>query len=146
MPTTYMEIFAVQPPIDVGMEDSTLRRAIYSVNFTFHAATESDQFEKEVAKYIHNNNLGIWSNTSPLPTNVTVFIGSKSQIPDGDGPYILIKSTGGRKSDFTHDDLELENLSCQILIYASDPSAGRNRAYAIWRLFNGKRNLELSAA
>ncbi len=123
----YIEILAVQTPFPLYQLDSQ-RRVTFSCNFNCRAVYPVASFEREMAKLI--------TNASLATLEVNLFFGPQVQIPDSDGPIILLRNTGGRSADWSHDSA-YENLSLQTLILGADYDVVGAKAKAIYQLLNG---------
>jgi hypothetical protein len=136
--TRYLEILAVQRPLDVGPDQNA--RSCFSCNFTATAAAPVTAFEHEVAKLLSDAGLGT------LGTDL--FVGSAAVPPTGTGPYVQIINTGGAPPAETHDDKRYERLAFQIFVRAGGSSGyttARTRALAIWRELDGTRDVTVAA-
>lgn len=133
----YISIFAVQSPFPLDMVDP-LNRVMFSCNFDCNALYPVASFEYEMAKVISDASLGT--------LNVDMYIGSQWDIPDGDGPYIGIKNTGGRRDDWSHggQSSAYQNLSFQTIVRATDYDVAEERIQSIYQLFNGKTKLDVT--
>lgn len=135
MSTRYLSILAQQSPFSLGTDIKN--RVIWSCNYRVSAQAPSDKFEEEMVKLIVDAGLGI--------SGTSLFIGPSVVIPDGAGPFVLIKNTGGNSPLAAHSGVKIERLSLQVLVYATSYVTGRTRALAIWRLLDGKYNVTVAA-
>ena len=124
----------MQHPFPLDSVDSQ-HRVMFSCNFTCRAVYPVSNFEREMAKVITDNSLAI------LGTNL--WYGPQVSIPDGDGPYIQLSSTGGRSSDWSHTS-KYENLSFQVLVRGSDYDVTKTKIHNIYTLFNGLEKLTIT--
>ena len=130
----FMEILAIQPPIDIGVDPSN--RAMFSTNYRAGIANNTGLIEKEIIQYLQSRGLAV--------LGASAFYGSKAVIPAGAGPYILIKLTGGFSPEFTHDDRILTNLTFQVSTWSISYDVSLLRSWQIHDELNGKRDLEIS--
>lgn len=128
MSTFYLSVNAVQSPISVGSDIK--RRNMWSVNFRVKSYTLPPTFEDDM--------LSVLSSAGYATLNVDSFIGPNTTIPDGNGPYLLLRDTGGAAPDETHNGDVYADLSFQVTVYASSYTVGRTRANNIWKTLNGK--------
>lgn len=131
----YFQILAVQEPFAIGYDVNN--RNMFSVNFRGKASGTLSELEDDVIAILEDAGLVV--------PNVTVIIGPRKTIPDGDGPYVLVKSTGGVGPDETHDGVKTRNFSFQVTVYAKSYTAGRTKANAIWQTLDGRRNFAIAA-
>lgn len=130
MPTFYLSSEAVQSPISVGSD--VKRRNMWSVNFRVKSYTLPSTFEDDM--------LSLLSSAGYATPNVDSFIGPNTTIPDGNGPFLLLRDTGGAAPDESHNKEVYTDLSLQVTVYASSYTMGRTRANNIWKTLNGKYN------
>jgi hypothetical protein len=135
----YEEILAVQPPFDIGPDN--VKRPTFSVNFDCRVTGYTGKLEQEICSYIAVNNLG-----QLPPVGTTLWYGRSAPIPTGDGPIIHLFNTGGSSTDETHDDRDTFNLSFQIVVRALKYDDARQRVWAIWRLLDGLREIEIESS
>lgn len=131
----YFQILSVQEPFPIGADVKD--RNMFSVNFRGKASGTLSELEDDV--------IAILSDAGLVTPNVTVFAGPRAKIPDGDGPYVLVKSTGGVGPDETHDGVKTRNFSFQVVVYSKSYTAGRTKANAIWQTLDGRRNFAIAA-
>lgn len=130
----YMEIFAVQPPIDIGSDPNG--RPMFSTNYRTSISLNSGLVEREIISHLQSKALCVLG-----PTAV---YGSKAAIPSGAGPIILLKLTGGYAPRFTHDDNRETNLTFQITVYSISYDVALLRSWQVHDELNGKRDLEIN--
>ena len=114
-----------------------LKREMWSCNFTAYARAPVDKWEEEILRLITDASLGTFGTDT--------FIGPDAPIPNGDGPYTTINDTGGSEPDETHDAMEYERLSVQIVVRGKNYVTTRTRALAIWRAIKNTRNTTITA-
>jgi minor capsid protein len=129
MSTFYTYSEAVQNPIAVGVDIKG--RKMFSFNFRCQSLGLPTDLEDDM--------LAILSSAGLVIPNVTAF-GSNATLPDEDGPFILLRDTGGSAPFETHNMDVYANLSLQIVVYAANYVAGRSLANRIWTTLNGKYN------
>lgn len=134
MPTLFLEINALQPPISIGNDSSN--RAMLSFNVTTRHVGSPSIFEEQIASIISSAGLGT------LGTNM--WYGSVAQLPQkNDGPLVSIIATGGLSSIQSHNGDQISRPSVQIIVRATSYVAARNRANEIYAVLNGKHNLSV---
>lgn len=133
--THYLEIISVQNPFPFAVDAKN--RHMFSVNFDLLVTHPIPHFEEDI--------ISILSSAGLATSGVDIFYGLKVSIPDGNGPYTLIKNTGGLGSEETHNGDKYRRMSMQIVVYAVVFSAGRTRIEAIWNELDGKREVTIAA-
>lgn len=134
----FMEIIAIQPPIDIGADENN--RAMFSTNYRTSISLCSNVIEKEIISYLQSKNIL----TLRVGLAGDTFYGGKAQIPLGDGPFILIKLTGGYTPRFTHSDETETNVTFNVAIWAKSGDVASAKAWQIYNELNGKRDLEVN--
>lgn len=127
----FIEILAVQDPFSVGLDSQD--RNIFSMNFQCKTAGLKSKFEESVIK--------ILSDAGLCSLGTTAFIGPSAIIPDGDGPFTLLISTGGYSPEESKDGYIMQNPSFQILVYGKNYQTARDKADSIWQELHGVRDL-----
>lgn len=112
-------------PFDMGMLDQN-QRAIFAFNF-MATKVPSEQFEEEVMSILVAAGVGVFG------TNM--FGATKSEIPNGDGPFLSVISTGGPAGIRTQNvaGVAYEQATAQVAVCAGDAVAARGMA---WAAFN----------
>ncbi len=133
-----MEIIAIQPPIDLPPDANN--RAQFSTNYRASASLNSAAIELELIQYLQSLNVlalrvGLAGDT---------LYGSKAIIPSGDGPWILIKLTGGYTPRFTHSGEVETNITFQVAIWAKSQDVASAKSWQIYQALNGKRDIEVN--
>lgn len=129
-----MEIFAIQPPIDIGVDPNN--RATFSTNYRASIVLNSGLIEREIISHLQSKGLCVLGSTAVY--------GSKAVIPSGAGPIILLKLTGGYAPRFTHDNNKEINLTFQITTWSISYDVALLRSWEIHNELNGKRDLEIN--
>jgi hypothetical protein len=70
-----------------------------------------------------------------------IFIGSGANIPDGAGPYLLIRETGGSEGNKTQDDNGTEIVTAYIGARATNPTQARVMAVNAYNALGGRNGL-----
>lgn len=136
----FMEIIAIQPPIDIGVDGSN--RSMFSTNYRTAASLITDTVELEIIKYLQTLNICTLRTTVPLAGDT--LYGSKALIPSGDGPFNLIKLTGGYVSRFTHSDEREDNITFNVAVWAKSQDVASAKSWQIYNALNGKRDVEVN--
>lgn len=132
--TTYLSIFALQPPFSIG--NDTSNRAMLSFNVRSSHNGDPTTFLVHLASLISAAGLGT------LGTNL--FYGSKAQIPQtGAGPFISLIATGGLSSQQTHNGSKITRPTAQIITRADSYVVAETRANAIYAALDGKHNITI---
>jgi hypothetical protein len=108
-------------------------------NLTAVAHYPVAKFEEELYKIMYDHGLVVGMGTD-------TFIGPKTVVPNGPGPYIHINRTSGFEPLETHDGAKYQRLTAQIAVRASSYVVARDKAIAIWRVLDGQRNVSITAA
>lgn len=132
----YQEIRAIQSPFPYRI--STDNRQLFSCNFIARLISPTIHFEEDI-EYLLKSGPG----TPPITSNEVIYLGFKSTLPDGAGPFNIIIPTGGYESDESHDSKK-ENRGLQILTCAEDYEACRDRAEAVFHYLDGLRGVVVS--
>jgi hypothetical protein len=130
----FMEIVAIQPPIDIGVDPNN--RATFSTNYRAAASLYSGKIELEIISHLQSVGLAV--------LGASAVYGSKAVVPSGAGPVLLIKLTGGFTPDFTHDNNRLTNITFQITVWSISHDVALLRSVQIHDELNGKRDLEIN--
>lgn len=137
----FMEIVALQPPIDIGVDESN--RSMFSTNYRAAASLITDTIELEIIKYLQTHNIL----TLRVGLTGNAFYGSKAIIPVGtgsDGPFILVKLSGGYAPKFTHSDETETNITFQVGVWAKSQDMASAKSWQIYNALNGKRDIEIN--
>ncbi len=92
--TWYLAVAGMQPPIDALLDDSG--RAQYSFNVFVTRAHSIGRVIDELAAVLVAAHVGT--------DRVDIFRSSSAVIPDGAGPYLQLRATGGTVGMGTHND------------------------------------------
>lgn len=130
MSTSYLYSEAIQSPISIGVDIKG--RNMFSLNFRCQSNGLPSTFEDDVLSRLISAGL--------VTSGTTAFIGPNATLPDGAGPFILLRDTGGSAPFETHNMDVYANLSLQIVVYAANYVSGRSLANRIWTTLNGKYN------
>jgi hypothetical protein len=74
-------------------------------------------------------------------SNINIFIGSKAEIPAGDGPFIVLIETGGSGSSRTQGGSSTEHPSAQISVRATTSPVARDKLLEIRDVLGGDNGL-----
>ncbi len=133
-----MEIVAIQPPIDIGADETN--RAMFSTNYRAALSLNTGLIERELISYLQSRNI------LTLRVNLTgdTFYGGKALIPLGDGPFILIKLTGGYTPRFTNSGEVETNVTFNVAVWAKSGDVASAKSWQIHDALNGKRDIEVN--
>lgn len=140
----FMEIIAIQPPIDIGVDPSN--RSMFSTNYRASVSLYSGKIEREILYHLQSKGLSVSfdSNGNLLTVGYTGTYGSKAVIPSGAGPYIQVKLTGGYTPKFTQDNNREINVTFQITCWSISYDVSLLKSVQIHDELNGKRDLEVT--
>jgi len=68
---------------------------------------------------------------------VDLFLSTKAQIPDGNGPYTTLIETGGTSSRRTQNNKSYNRPACQVVTRASNYKVARDTAAKIYQALGG---------
>ncbi len=131
----YLEIVMSQRPFLIGADEKN--RSMLSFNLTARARAPVDEWEEQLVKLMVDAGLAAFGTDT--------FVGRTFALPEGNGPFVDVTSTGGLPPELTHDGLTYERLSAQVVTRALDYRVARTRALAIWRALGGRYNQSLSS-
>lgn len=134
----FMEIVAVQPPIDIGVDANN--RSMFSTNYRTAASQVSDKIELEIISYLQS----VGACTLRVGVVGDTLYGSKALIPSGDGPFNLIKLTGGYAPRFAHSGEHEVNITFQVGVWAKSQDVASAKSWQIYNALNGKRDIEIN--
>jgi len=123
MPTRFLRITCLQDePIDIGTKDSG--RGMFAFNVLTHKVA-SATYEKELVRVIQTAALGTWG--------TDLFDSSSAVIPDGDGPYVSVRSTGGAAGLQVQEEArpKYHRATAQIVVQARISEVAKARAVAV---------------
>jgi hypothetical protein len=136
--TDYRSIQAVTEPHDTGQLDDAGR---CQCAFTVLAwKTPSATFVEELIKVLVDAGVGVFSET--------IFGGSASVIPEGDGPFLHVKTDGGAGAVGTHSDSPAgwdRRPSAVVTVHAKKWTAAEAMAQLGYSAFVNVRNMAVVA-
>lgn len=135
--TFYREINPRGEPADLGL-DETGQRVMVVVNIDV-VKEQSATFEEEIVKLLEDAGVGT--------RNVDIFVSSQSELPDGDGPFLHLTSSGGppplRKQNQVATPA-YPRPSMKIIAYGVTYAAARTLARSAYVALSGVRNQDLA--
>ena len=134
--TWILDIQPQQEPFDVGPDDHGRAQCVFNVLAT---KRPSESFWLEIVAVLEAAGVGT--------RNVNIFGTSQAAIPDGDGPFLLVRPTGGTAPLGTHNDGAgaYRRPGAQILVTAKRWVAAEAMALAAYSALVAVRNQEVSA-
>jgi len=126
----YLDIQPLQDPFDDGREGQHQR-------ITFNVAISkvySETLEEELIKILTDANVG---------TSENIFAGSKAAVPEGEGPYLHVISTGGAAPQRIHNEISppaYPQPTAQIVVRANSIVTARTMAFAAYLALSAVRN------
>lgn len=138
MPTTvyYREIFPVQEPFDLGLDETGRPRVAFNIRAI---KKPSSTFAEEIVSILVTAGVGV--------SGTNIFVSSKVSVPAGAGPYLSIIETGGTAPLRKHNSVntpDFQRPSAQIVARASSYSSARSKAYAAYNALVGIRNTSVT--
>jgi hypothetical protein len=135
--TYYLAISALQEPNDLGPDPASSGRVLCGFNVLV-TKRPSASFVQELIRVLVAAGVGI--------ENASIFGSSKAVIPDGPGPYLEVKSTGGTGPLGTHDGGAgaYRRPSAQLIVHAASWPAAEGMALAAYDALLDVRNTEVA--
>jgi len=136
MTTWYLEVQPQQEPFDVGPDGSG--RAQCSFNVLVNKRP-SATFVQELIKVLEDAGIGMGG--------IDIFGTSQAEVPDGEGPYLLVRPTAGTAPLGTHNAgaAAYRRPGAQILVTAKNWIAAEAMALAAYDALVQVRNQVVSA-
>lgn len=120
--TWYREVNPVQEPFDLGLDASGRARVVFNIMVVKRASTT---FLEEIRKILVNAGVAVFG--------TDLFETSKSNIPEGDGPYLSITETGGTAPERTQNVIgAYPQPSAQIVARATNYEDALAMAWAAY--------------
>ncbi len=122
----YMSIRADQRPFNLSETDNDLN--MFVCNYTAQSFGDVDTWEDDLVTVITGGGFG-------LTFGIDTFVGPKSILPNGDGPFVTVTDTGGARQDLFHGVIDpvMENLSAQITVRDRNFQSAQTLSLGIWR-------------
>lgn len=144
----YLQLRGIQTPFSIGMDKN--QREMYSCNYEGERYGGNSLVEHDLATLI--------SAASILPYNILatnllqgvhqITLGMRASLPvptsvstSADGPWGRIISTGGTQSNISRSGGRAERPGIQIIVASIDTQLAATKAWAIYRLLDGKRHI-----
>lgn len=138
----YLQLRGIQTPFSIGKDANA--REMYSCNYQAERYNSSTLTEVDIATLI--------SAASPsIVTAAKIVLGMRPVLPlptagqangsEVDGPWVRVISTGGMQSNISRSGGRAEYPSVQIIVAALDTALAATKAWAIYRLLDGKRHI-----
>lgn len=122
--TNYLSIRPIQEPFDLDLDEE--RRQMYAFNVNVYKGY-SKTVEEEIVKLLEDSGIGTGG--------TDLFSSSKAKIPTGEGPYVLIRETGGTAPEYIHNDTTkpaYQRPSIQIVVLGRNHSEVKTK---IWEVY-----------
>lgn len=141
----YLQLLAIQSPFSIGKDVND--REMYSCNYEAERYNSNTLTESDIAALISAEIPVIVSSSKivlgmrpvlPPPTSAQA---SGSAV---DGPWVRIISTGGMRSEINRSAIRAERPSVQVIVASLDTKLAAEKAWAIYRLLDGKRHTTTS--
>lgn len=138
----YLQLIGIQTPFSIGLDGN--KREMYSCNYQAERYNSSTLIEVDIATLI--------STASPsIVTSAKIVLGMRPVLPlptagqangsEVDGPWVRVISTGGMQSNINRSGGRAEYPSVQIIVASLDTALAATKAWAIYRLLDGKRHV-----
>lgn len=146
----YLQLRGIQTPFSIGMDKNL--REMYSCNYEGerYNPTSNSLIEHDLATLISAASILPYSilATNLLQGTHQIALGMRASLPVPpagstivDGPWGRIISTGGMMSDINRSGVRAERPSVQIIVASLDTQLAATKAWAIYRLLDGKRHI-----
>jgi hypothetical protein len=134
MSTWYLQIQPQQEPFDVGPDAAGRAQCAFNMLAT---KRPSGTYVQELLGILERAGLGV--------TKVDLFGTSQSAIPDGPGPYVLVRPTAGTAPLGTHNDGAgaYRRPGLQVLVTARSWDAAEATARKAYDALIAARNLQV---
>lgn len=138
----YLQLRGIQTPFSIGSDAN--KREMYSCNYQMERYNSSTLAEVDIATLISTASPTIVSSSKivlgmrpvlPLPTS------GQNAGTEVDGPWVRVISTGGMQSNISRSGGRAEYPSVQIIVASLDTALAATKAWAIYRLLDGKRHI-----
>ncbi len=136
MTAWYREINVIDEPRDIGVDSED--RLMMSFNITA-VKRASALFVEEIVGILEAAGVGTQGGAGG-----DIFATSKSNIPEGDGPYLALIETGGVTPERTHNQISppaYQRPGMQLVARAKNTLASRTMARAAYDALVGIRNV-----
>ena len=132
----YLEIVPVGEIIDEGLVKGRIR-----LRFNIRVEkTHSNTFLQELIKRLVDTGVG---------TSANIFESSRAEIPEGAGPFLTIRQSGGLEPNRIHNavtgTVAYQRPSAQVTVIASSYPSANTMICAAYSALVGVRNVSLSA-
>ncbi len=136
MTAWYREINVVDEPRDIGVDSEDRLRMSFNITTV---KRPSDVFLEEIIGILVAAGVGTHGGASG-----DIFGTSKSNIPEGDGPFLALIETGGITPERTHNDISppaYQRPGMQLVARAKNTGAARAMARSAYDAVVGIRNV-----
>lgn len=138
----YLQLRGIQTPFSIGKDQN--QREMYSCNYQAERYNSSSLAEVDIATLISTASPSIVSSSKivlgmrPVLSLPTAGQNAGNEV---DGPWVRIISTGGVQSNISRSGGRAEYPSVQIIVASLDTALAATKAWAIYRLLDGKRHI-----
>ena len=136
--TWYVEIDVTQEPFDMGLDGQSRARSGFNL---IAWKRPSETFIRELMKLLQDASVG--------SMGVDIFGSTRSFVPEGDGPFINVSTTGGLRHIRTQNSVIVpayQRPSVQIVARARQWEAADAMAWKAYNALVGIRNQGVTAA
>lgn len=119
--TFYRSIMVIQEPFDLELDDNGRAQLVFNIAIE---KARSTVLEEEIIKILTDATVGV--------SNTNIFASSAKRIPDGDGPYLQVISSGGVAPEDIHNEVlpNVQKPNVQISVRALTYAAARTMIWA----------------
>lgn len=137
----YLYIRAVQSPFEVGVDGNNRNQR--SCNWLAKIRGSSSAVSKEIATRIAAQ-VGSLTYDVVTPANSDILVGTKGDLPNGDGPFVRVIETAGTPPDTSRDSQTYSTLGIQTFITAMSYDTCASIATAVFDALQSVRNTTLT--
>lgn len=139
MSTRYLQIMAIQELMDLGNDARRRRLVGFNVECL---CTPPLSLLDDLATLLVQANVGVYNAGIE---DSTIFTSSAASVPNGDGPYLVIRETGGPgASRIQNNTSGYSRPSAQITVHALLYADARAMAKAARDVLDGTRNVTVN--
>ena len=132
MTAWYRQVEVVQEPQDLGLDTNGRAIVAFNINVTKRFSTK---FLEEILGLLETASVGVF--------NTNMFASSAKDLPDGEGPFLTVVSTGGTSPERTQNSVAVPAYprpSAQLAVHGEDFKESWDMCYAAYIALAGIRN------
>lgn len=134
--TWYRDVDPVSEPIDMGMVEQGRSERIFNLNIV---KAPSTTLLEELVQVLETASVGTYEKD--------IFVGTKVELPEGDGPFLNIIDDGGTSPERTHNEVwppAFVRPSVKVVVRGKSYKAVRTMAYAAYNALSAIRNTDVT--